>query len=172
MQQRRLGLQTWPVSMETGEGGEPYLLAQVIGPQVPSAILPPSWECVWWGEDLSTYCLSLPPTYTLSVSGRDGPGPQARELGGQRCLKMFGSQEILGSLSPCSPVRLRETSVPPCDTPDTGLCPPLCTPTSDTSLVRLMTVHRAPSARLCGSWGGEEGRLRKVTGMDRDRGAW
>ena len=32
MQQRRLGLQTWPVSMETEEGGEPYLLALVVGP--------------------------------------------------------------------------------------------------------------------------------------------
>ena len=61
MQQRRLGLQTWPVSMETGEGGgEPHLLAQVVGPQVPTAILPPSWGCVWWGEDLSTYSISPP----------------------------------------------------------------------------------------------------------------
>lgn len=34
MQQRRLGLQTWLVSMETGEVGEPHLLTQVVGPQV------------------------------------------------------------------------------------------------------------------------------------------
>lgn len=33
MQQRRLGLQTWPVSMATGERGEPHLLTQVVGPQ-------------------------------------------------------------------------------------------------------------------------------------------
>lgn len=32
MQQRRLGLQTWPVSMDTGERGEPHLLTQVEGP--------------------------------------------------------------------------------------------------------------------------------------------
>lgn len=32
MQQRRLGQQTWPVSMETGEG-RAHFLSQVFGPQ-------------------------------------------------------------------------------------------------------------------------------------------
>lgn len=45
MQQRRLGLQIWPVSMETGGGREPHLLALVVGPSAELCPLPGGgWE--------------------------------------------------------------------------------------------------------------------------------
>lgn len=107
MQQRRLGLQTWPVSMETGEGGEPHLLVQVVGPQIPSAILPPSWGCVWWGEDLSTYC---PPPHHLVCFWQGWT--MGKGAGGTEMPKGVWIPGDLGSLSPCSPVWLGETSAP------------------------------------------------------------
>lgn len=47
--------------------------------------------------------------------------------------------------------------------PTTGPHPPH-TLSSQTSLVRLMTVHRAPSARLCGSCGGRREDLGRSQG--------
>lgn len=77
----------------------------------------------------------------------------------QRSLEVSGSREILGSLllfsswvgKPLIPHTPHQTR----------------TPFSGTTLVRLMTVHRALQ-----KWGREGAgrRLRKVTGMDSDRG--
>lgn len=110
MQQRRLGLQTWPVSMETEEGGGAISSSPGGWPPGPLCNSAPFLGvCVVRGGSVNISSLS-----PLSVSGRDGPGPQARWFRGQTCLKVFGSQEILGSLSHslCSPIRLGEASAP------------------------------------------------------------
>ena len=62
MQQRRLGLQIWPVSMETGEGGEPHLLALVAGP---SAELCPLPRGGWEGRGEALSHLYLFPLYLI-----------------------------------------------------------------------------------------------------------
>lgn len=61
---------------------------------------------------------------------------------------MSGSQEILGFLSSCFPAGLGETLVPHTTSQTQARVPPHAL----LSLVRLMTAHRVPSARLCGSW--------------------
>lgn len=58
MQQRRLGLQTWPVSMDTRERGEPLLLTQVTGPQ---ATLPNS-DPLPGGRDRGRACQYIIPS--------------------------------------------------------------------------------------------------------------
>ena len=98
MQQRRLGLQTWPVSMETGEGGgatsssaggwhpgplcnsAPFLGACVVGGR--TQIIPPP----------HTPCLFLA-GMGLDHGERDGG------TGTEMPNRVFGSLEILGSLS-------------------------------------------------------------------------
>lgn len=145
MQQRRLGLQTWPVSMETGEEG-------VTSPD------PGSWPpdplpnfALFLGEHLSACHYSLPllkPCH-VGMGWTLGKGTGGTEKPGGGAAS--GSQEILPLSSPAG---LGKTSAPPQHTPDTGHCPPLCTTSSDMSLVRLMTMHRAPSSRLCRSWAG------------------
>lgn len=71
MQQRRLGLQTWPVSMDTKEKGEPHLLTQVVGPQAafPNSDPPPRRE--GRREGLSIYHSFILPTPWPAGMGLD-----------------------------------------------------------------------------------------------------
>lgn len=113
---RKLGLQIWPVSMETG--GEGGATSSNPGSWPLCGTLSPSKEEDGreGGEALSTYYLFL------HLILRDEPEPWQRG-GGMEAWGVSGSQEIPGLLS-CSPAGLGETA------PQTGSLSPSCTPSS------------------------------------------
>lgn len=80
MQQRRLGLQIGPVTMETGGRGGATL--SNTGAKPPGAPLPNSAHFPWKGGPDNLSSLSSPNT----LAWREGPRPGRRELGRQRNL--------------------------------------------------------------------------------------
>ena len=158
MQQRRLGLQTWPVSMETGEGGEAHLLALVVAP-LQLCPLPGG------GREGGRTCQHII-FFHSTLSYRNGLGPWEGDWGDREA---WGCQDPrrFSAFSPPAFQLDWERPRSPTPHPRHRLMSP---PHALLSLVRLMTVHRVPSARLCGRWvGGGEGRFTKVTGMDGDK---
>lgn len=133
-------MQTWLVSMETGEGGKPHLLALVVAPLQ----LCPLPEGGREGGRTCQHIIFSPST----LSYRDGLGPWEGDWGDREA---WGCQDPRRFSAFSPPAFQLDWGRPRSPTPHPRHRL-MSRPHALLSLVRLMTVHRVPSARLCGSW--------------------